>query len=80
MPILNSALAAIITRYRRAAGYSQEELAEHAEIHRTYVSQIERGIKSPTLPVLFRLASALNISVAELIGEVEKIINDLQNQ
>lgn len=74
MSNLNSALAAIIIKYRRVACYSQEELAEHAKIHRTYVSQIERGIKSPTLPVLLRLASALNISVAELMREVEKAI------
>ena len=75
---LNSALATIIIKHRKSAGYSQEELAEHAAIHRTYVSQIERGIKSPTLPVLFRIASALAVKVSELITEVENSINDVQ--
>src|SRR5687767_10681870 len=47
-----------ITRVRRNRGISQEELGFQAAVHRTYVSQIERGLKSPTLAVILRLTQA----------------------
>lgn len=46
---------------------SQAELAERAGISQGYLSELERGEKQPTLPVLKSLASALGISVAALI-------------
>lgn len=55
------------TRRRRLElGMSQEDLAAVAELDRTYVSGIERGIRNPSLEVLARLAGALNISIGEL--------------
>nr|WP_087476189.1 helix-turn-helix transcriptional regulator [Nitrospira cf. moscoviensis SBR1015] len=59
-------------RLRRTRGFSQEELGFQAGIHRTYVSQIERGIKSPTLVVILKLAQALGRPASQLIAEVEK--------
>jgi len=61
-----------ISRLRRTRGFSQEELGFQAGIHRTYVSQIERGIKSPTLVVILKLAQALGRPASQLIAEVEK--------
>ncbi|MBY0247167.1 MAG: helix-turn-helix domain-containing protein [Nitrospiraceae bacterium] len=61
-----------IGRLRRTRGFSQEELGFQAGIHRTYVSQIERGIKSPTLVVILKLAQALGRPASQLIAEVEK--------
>lgn len=46
---------------------SQEKLAAESELHRTYVSQLERGIKTPSLGALFALASALEVDASELI-------------
>jgi len=46
---------------RRRKRISQEQLGFDAAIHRTYVSLIERGVKSPTLGVLFRLCQALGL-------------------
>lgn len=60
-----------LARHRRTQGLSQERLAELAGVHRTYVSQVERGQKSPTLSVLFRLSSAVGISASKLVAEVE---------
>lgn len=57
---------------REALGISQEELGFRAELHRTYVSQIERGLKSPSLGVILRLARALEVSAASLVGTVER--------
>ena len=61
-----------IRRARLSAGKSQERLALDAHVHRTYVSQLERDLKSPTLAVLFRICDALGISAAELVGRIEE--------
>jgi transcriptional regulator with XRE-family HTH domain len=50
---------------------SQEELADRAAIHRTYVSQLERGLKSPTVAILLDLAKALNTSPSKILRSVE---------
>ena len=49
-------------------GLSQEELAHQSGLHRTYISQIERGLKSPTLSTIYAIASALEEDAGMLIG------------
>ena len=61
-----------ISKLRRNRGISQEELGFQAGIHRTYVSQIERGLKSPTLAVILKLTQALNSSAGQLVGSIER--------
>jgi len=56
-----------LRRIRKASGRSQEGLALDAEIDRTYVSQIERGIANPSILVLKKIASCLNASVSDLV-------------
>lgn len=51
---------------REANGWSQEELADRAGLHRTYVSAVERAVRNPTLTVIERIAKALEISLSEL--------------
>ena len=68
---INKAIAQTIAKLRHEANISQEELAARAGIHRTYVSQIERSLKSPTLQVLMQIANALNTSASEIIKEIE---------
>lgn len=77
---VNKAIAEVISRLRNNADLSQEDLADKSGIHRTYVSQIERGLKSPTLQVLMRLASALNTSGSQIIKEMELSLDKLQNE
>lgn len=55
--------------YRRHVGYSQEELADRAAIHRTYIGGIERGERNPTLTMIHRLARALDVSPSQLLEE-----------
>jgi transcriptional regulator with XRE-family HTH domain len=71
--VKNSSIAfgKIIADLRQTAGFSQEELAERAAIHRTYVSQIERGLKSPTITMLFKLAAALETTPSKILKQVE---------
>ncbi|MCX7894541.1 MAG: XRE family transcriptional regulator [Thermoanaerobaculum sp.] len=54
---------------RHRAGLSQQALAQRALLSRNFVAQIERGESVPTVPVLRRLAEALAVTVAELLGE-----------
>lgn len=60
-----------VKKAREAVQKSQETLAFDAEVHRTYVSLIERGQKSPTLSVIVRLAKALNVRPSELLRRAE---------
>ncbi|WP_316228740.1 helix-turn-helix transcriptional regulator [Bradyrhizobium sp. SZCCHNR1045] len=53
---------------RNKCGLSQEELAHRSGLHRTYVSQIERGLKSPSLSTIYALAAALDEDAGVLIS------------
>ncbi|PSF38638.1 XRE family transcriptional regulator [Aphanothece hegewaldii CCALA 016] len=80
MKEINKVIGRVLLQSRTKAKLSQEELAYRAGIHRTYVSQIERGLKSPTLSVLFKISKALNTTASNLITEVEYEINDLYDE
>ena len=68
---LHRAFGRVVRRRREAAGYSQEGLADEAEVHRTYVSMLERGQANPSLSVIAALAAALDTSVTSLFREAE---------
>lgn len=70
---LDHAFGQAVRERRGELGISQEELGFRAGIHRTYVSQLERGIKSPSLKIISLLARALNIPASELVARAEKI-------
>ena len=55
---------------REERGWSQEEFADRAGLHRTYVSAVERGVRNPTLSVLERLSKALGISITAMLQGV----------
>ncbi len=61
----------IIRKYRLQQGLSQEKLAELASLDRTYISQIERGLKSPSISSLISLAKALKVKAHILVSEME---------
>jgi transcriptional regulator with XRE-family HTH domain len=50
-----------------AAGYTQEVLAGRAELHRTQISLLERGLRSPGLDVVVRLIGALGVEPNDLL-------------
>jgi transcriptional regulator with XRE-family HTH domain len=57
---------------REALGLTQEEFAERAGIHRTYLSDIERGTRNVSLLNIERVASALSLTVSELFRLAER--------
>jgi transcriptional regulator with XRE-family HTH domain len=64
---LKRSLAHSVKLRRKELGLSQEELADMAEIDRTYASQIERGVANPSLEVLYRVARSLEIDLPVLM-------------
>jgi transcriptional regulator with XRE-family HTH domain len=62
-----------VRRLRIAKGLSQEDLAELADIHRTYVGDVERGTRNISLINMTRLATALGVPLSQLIREMEKM-------
>jgi len=57
---------------RNQLGLSQEALALNADVDRTFVSQIERGVNQPSLATLFKLCEALEVRPSTLLSMVEK--------
>lgn len=55
--------------WRNQLGISQEDLAERADVHRTYVCDVERGSRNVSLEIIEKLARALEVSTAELFHE-----------
>lgn len=63
-------VAANLRRLRKARGLSQEEMAESADFHRTYVSQLERCVANISIDGIDRLARALEVDVVELLRPI----------
>jgi transcriptional regulator with XRE-family HTH domain len=57
-----------IRKLRHERGYSQEALAELADIHENHVRRIEGGTANPSYIVLLRIARALRVRPSELLG------------
>jgi XRE family transcriptional regulator, regulator of sulfur utilization len=68
MPKLNDAVAARIRELRLAKGWSQEELAEEAELSRDAIARIERGARAPRLDTLDMIAEAFGISLPVILS------------
>ena len=60
-----------VAKIRRAKDLSQEALAEKADLDRTYLSDIERGVRNPGIKNVTRIAKALGVSTAELCKGVD---------
>ena len=63
-----SSSAGAYVKIRREKGWPQEKLAFESDVHRTYISGVERGARNPTVLVLGRIADALGVSLAALFG------------
>jgi len=57
---------------RVSRGISQEKLALEADVDRSFLSKMERGIRQPSITVLFKLCAALNSSPESLIRELRQ--------
>jgi len=57
---------------RLKAGLTQEEVAFRAGVDRSYLSELERNLKSPTVEMLFRLCRTLGVRASVILGRVEQ--------
>ena len=64
---IREVLALNVRKFRQAKGLSQEELADRADIDRTYISAIERSVYGATIDVVDRLARSLDVEAADLL-------------
>ncbi|WP_088102030.1 helix-turn-helix domain-containing protein [Halalkalibacter urbisdiaboli] len=69
-----------LRKLRKEQGLSQEELAHKAFLHPTYIGQLERGEKNPTVETVEKVANALQISLADLFRFSTTNENDVIDQ
>lgn len=62
-------LARNLRHLREQKGWSQERCAFEVEIHRTYISDLERGARNPTILVVEKIARGLDTTVSELLAD-----------
>jgi transcriptional regulator with XRE-family HTH domain len=63
-------------RLRLAKGFTQEHFAEVSGVTQQYVSDLERGLRNPTVVTLYHLASALGVSHVELVMPDEEALRE----
>ena len=68
----NQAVGAVICRYRKEKGMTQELLSGLAGIARSHLSMIESGTKQPNFETIWRIAEALDVAPSELVLEIEQ--------
>jgi len=64
-------IAGVLVEYRKRAGLPQEVLSGLAGLDRTHYSKLERGLRSPTIETLFKLAHALDVPPHEIVRAIE---------
>lgn len=67
------ALGRAIRQIREREGLSQEDLAEKANLHATWISPIERGRNNPNFGTVRRIANALGVTMVELVALAERL-------
>jgi transcriptional regulator with XRE-family HTH domain len=64
-----------VRRARKAAGLSQEHLAFQAGVARSYMSDVERGQRNPTVDIVGRIAAALGVAAAVLVDGIPELMD-----
>ncbi len=72
---INKLFGQVLKKNRKKAGYSQEKFALKSDVHRTYISSVERGLKSPTLEIVNKLVAALDLTFGDFYRQVDSLNN-----
>ena len=72
-PALKRRFGATVRRYRKDLELSQEELAWRAEMHRTYLADVERGVRNLSLSSIARLVGAIAVPLSQFFATLESI-------
>lgn len=62
----------VLRELRQERGLSQQELANASELERTHISALERALRTPSLPTIFKLADVLDIQPSEFVRLIEE--------
>jgi transcriptional regulator with XRE-family HTH domain len=73
---IDNAFGKVLKQTREKKGLSQEQLAFDSGLHRTYISLIERGKRSPSLRTLERIVNALDLRLSVMIKNVENLAGE----
>lgn len=76
---INKAFGIQLRKARQQASLSQDELAHRADLHRTYVSLLERGLRTPTIDTIFKLCRALDLDPGAFVSSIDHLV-DRDNQ
>jgi transcriptional regulator with XRE-family HTH domain len=68
------AFGEVLRQIRKRHGVSQESLGFDSRLDRTYVSLLERGLKSPTIRTLFAIAKVLDVQPSEVLRRTEDLL------
>jgi transcriptional regulator with XRE-family HTH domain len=68
-----TAFGRVLRDVRKSRSLSQEELGAKSGYHRTYIGQLERGEKSPSLRTIFDLAKTLQVTPSGMVSDVERL-------
>jgi transcriptional regulator with XRE-family HTH domain len=77
---LLQAFGIVLKQLRTKKALSQEELAHRSSLDRTYISLLERGLRSPTINTLFVLCRSLEINSSQFIAEIETILMEKERR
>lgn len=73
---LQKAFGLVVKRIRMKKGISQERLAELVDLHRTYISDIERGGRNVSLVNIYRIAEGLNVRTTDIFQGMEEELHE----
>ena len=73
-PTPEQAFGLAVRRIRLKRGLSQQALADKSGYHRTYISLLEGGQKSPSLRTIFDLAATLQVKPSEIVTAIERLV------
>ncbi|CAN7441198.1 helix-turn-helix domain-containing protein [Acidovorax sp. LjRoot129] len=71
--LLVRSFGSAVRSLRESRGWSQEQLAEHADLNRSYVGEVERGRAIASLVTIDKLSQALGVSSATLLGHCDEL-------
>jgi transcriptional regulator with XRE-family HTH domain len=66
-------LGRAVKAVRKAQGLTQEELAARADLHPTYISDVERGVRNPSWDVVARLAEGMGVPASTITREYDRL-------
>lgn len=69
---IQRAFGQAIRKFRTERSISQETFADMCDLHRTYISDIERGLRNVSIDNIDKMAKALNVKISDIFKEVEK--------